>query len=185
MGRGLLAVWFYSESDRLRTGLANGTYSSITLPVWDDPGAAIRDHALAELQAASRIALDNAAHVCAGEVRAGCADAPEEPSWWESGLKFVEALWDIATLLPFSPANLVQDAWKLATGDLTPEELARTYELDLETVQGMWQALQEDPVEFGSPRTCAGCAADALTRTISPAGSLPSPGRGRRRSPAW
>lgn len=148
--------WFDSESDRLRTGLANGTYSSIRLPVWDDPGAAIRDNALAELQAA-RTALDNAAHVCAGEVRAGCADAPEEPSWWESGLKFVggifqgagEALWDIATLLPFSPANLVQDAWKLATGDLTPEELAKTYELDLETVQGMWHALQDDPVEFG------------------------------------
>lgn len=148
--------WFDSETSRLRGGLADGTYSSITLPVWDDPGAELRSNALAELEQA-RAALDNAAHVCAGEVRAGCADAPEEPAWWESGLKFVggifqgagEALWDLATMLPFSPANLIQDAWKLATGDLTPEELAKTYELDLETVQGMWDALRDDPVEFG------------------------------------
>lgn len=148
--------WFDSESDRLNTGLANGTYSSITLPVWNDPGNEIRSNALRELESA-RAALDNAAQVCAGEVRAGCADAPEEPSWWESGLKFVggifqgagEALWDIATMLPFSPANLIQDAWKLTTGDLTPEELAKTYELDLETVGDMFNALRDDPVEFG------------------------------------
>ena len=148
--------WFDSETNRLQNGLANGTYSSITLPTWDDPGDAIRQNAISELGKA-RAELDNAAHVCAGEVRAGCADAPEEPHWWESGLKFVggifqgagEAIWDIATMLPFSPANLIQDAWKLTTGDLTLEELRNTYELDVETVQGMWNALQDDPVEFG------------------------------------
>ena len=148
--------WFDSETTRLQTGLANGTYSSITLPVWSDPGNEIRGNAISELNAA-KATLDNAAQVCAGEVKAGCADAPEEPSWWESGLKFVggifqgagEALWDIATMLPFSPANLIQDAWKLATGELTPEELAKTYELDWETAVGMWDALREDPVEFG------------------------------------
>ena len=148
--------WFDSETNRLQTGLANGTYSSITLPVWNDPGNEIRGNAISEFNAA-KATLDNAAQVCAGEVKAGCADAPEEPSWWESGLKFVggifqgagEALWDIATMLPFSPANLIQDAWKLATGDLTPEELAKTYELDWETAVGMWDALREDPVEFG------------------------------------
>ena len=148
--------WFDSETNRLQNGLANGTYSSVTLPSWDDPGDAIRQNAIGELDKA-RAELDNAAHVCAGEVRAGCADAPEEPHWWESGLKFVggifqgagEAIWDIATMLPFSPANLIQDAWKLTTGDLTVEELRKTYELDLETVEGMWNALQDDPVEFG------------------------------------
>lgn len=148
--------WFDSETNRLQNGLANGTYSSITLPSWDDPGDAIRQNAISELGKA-RAELDNAAHVCAGEVRAGCADAPEEPHWWESGLKFVggifqgagEAIWDIATMLPFSPANLIQDAWKLTTGDLTLEELRKTYELDLDTVEGMWNALQDDPVEFG------------------------------------
>lgn len=140
----------------MQNGLANGTYSSIILPTWDDPGDAIRQNAISEFNQA-RAELDNAAHVCAGEVRAGCADAPEEPAWWESGLKFVggifqgagEAIWDIATMLPFSPANLIQDAWKLTTGDLALEELQKTYELDLETVQGMWNALQDDPVEFG------------------------------------
>lgn len=148
--------WFDSETHRLQTGLANGTYSTVTLPVWSDPGNEIRGNAISELDAA-RATLDDAAQLCADEVKAGCADAPEEPSWWESGLKFVggifqgagEALWDIATMLPFSPANLIQDAWKLATGDLTPEELAKTYELDWETAVGMWEALRDDPVEFG------------------------------------
>jgi hypothetical protein len=148
--------WFSSETDRLQTGLRNGTYSSITLPVWDDPGNPIRSEAIRQFNDALAT-LENAAQVCAGEVKAGCADAPEEPSWWESGLRFVggifqgagEALWDIATMLPFSPANLIQDAWALATGELTPEELAKTYELDWETAVGMWDALREDPVEFG------------------------------------
>ncbi len=139
-----------------RAKLAAGLYSSLTIVPFDDPGAAIRSHALAEL-AAARSALDNAAHVCAGEVRAGCADAPEEPNWLESGLRFVggifegagEALWDLATMMPFSPINLVNDAWKLATGELTPEELLARYELTLEQAKDMVDALRDDPVEFG------------------------------------
>lgn len=90
-------------------------------------------------------------------MRAACAAAPEEPSWWESGLKFVggifqgagEAVWDLLTISPFGVVNMVQDTWKLATGELTHEELMTKYELSLETVGDMWQALQDDPVEFG------------------------------------
>ena len=89
---------------------------------------------------AVRADLDNAAHVCAGEVRAGCADAPEEPNWLESGLKFVggifegagEAVWDLLTMVPFSPVNLVIDAYKLATGDLTPDEAVREMQREAE-----------------------------------------------------
>ncbi|MCY7402987.1 MAG: hypothetical protein LH477_18915, partial [Nocardioides sp.] len=74
-----------------------------------DGGSPIQQGAIAELDAA-RADLDNAAHVCAGEVKAGCADAPEEPNWLESGLKFVggilegagEAVWDLLTMVPFS-----------------------------------------------------------------------------------
>ena len=108
-----------------------------------------------------RADLDNAAHVCAGEVRAGCADAPEEPNWLESGLKFVggilegagEAVWDLLTMVPFSPVNMVIDSYKLATGDLTPEELMKKYELSAENAwdmaQGIYTGLTTDPIGFG------------------------------------
>ncbi|WP_374457035.1 putative T7SS-secreted protein [Nocardioides sp.] len=124
---------------------------------WGDP---IQKGALAEL-AAARADLDNAAHVCAGEVRAGCADAPEEPSWWESGLKFVggilegagEAVWDLLTMVPFSPVNMVMDSYKLATGDITPEELMKKYELSAENAwemaKGIYTGLTTDPIGFG------------------------------------
>ena len=136
--------------------LASGYYSSLTIIPFEDPGRAIRDNAVAQFNEA-KATLENAAHTCAGEVRAGCADAPEEPNWLESGLKFVggvlegagEAVWDLLTMTPFSPVNMVTDAYKVATGDLTPEELMKKYELSFETVEGMWNALQDDPMEFG------------------------------------
>ena len=114
---------------------------------WGDP---IQQEALRALQSA-RADLDNAAAICAGEVRAGCADAPEEPNWLESGLKFVggifegagEAVWDLLTMVPFSPVNLVIDSYKLATGDLTPEELAKKYELSVENGWAMAQGVAE------------------------------------------
>ena len=145
-----------AEVSDARAKLAAGVYSSLQITPFDDPGSAIRANALAEL-AAARAQLDNAAHLCAGEVRAGCAAAPEEPNWWESGLRFVggifegagEALWDLVTLTPFSTIDLVTDAWKLSTGDLTPEELLAKYELSLDQARDMFDALQEDPVEFG------------------------------------
>jgi glycerophosphoryl diester phosphodiesterase len=56
-------------------------------------------------------------------------------------------------MVPFSPVNLVIDAYKLATGDLTPEELAKTYELDVENAvdmaQGIYTGLTTDPIGFG------------------------------------
>lgn len=125
-----------------------------------DFGAPIQQEAVRALDAA-RAELDNAAHACAGEVRAGCADAPEEPNWLESGLKFVggilegagEAVWDLLTMVPFSPVNLVMDYYKLATGDITPEELGTKYELSVENAwdmaQGVYAGLTTDPIGFG------------------------------------
>ncbi|NYE36590.1 exonuclease VII small subunit [Nocardioides cavernae] len=125
-----------------------------------DYGDPIQQQALGDL-AAARADLDAAAQVCAGEVRAGCADAPEEPNWLESGLKFVggilegagEAVWDLLTMVPFSPVNLVIDGYKLATGDLTPEELATKYELSVESAvdmaRGIYTGLTTDPIGFG------------------------------------
>jgi hypothetical protein len=136
---------------------SGGTDQAEPFVDWGDP---IQQEALGALDAA-RADLDNAAAVCAGEVRAGCADAPEEPNWLESGLKFVggilegagEAVWDLLTMVPFSPVNLVMDAYKLATGDLTPEELMKTYELSAdnawEMAKGIYTGLTTDPIGFG------------------------------------
>ena len=136
---------------------SGGTDQAEPFVDWGDP---IQQEALGALDAA-KADLDNAAAVCAGDVRAGCADAPEEPNWLESGLKFVggifegagEAVWDLLTMVPFSPVNLVIDSYKLATGDLTAEELAKKYELSAENAwtmaQGIYTGLTTDPVGFG------------------------------------
>ena len=136
---------------------SGGTDQAEPFNDWGDP---IQQGALREL-ASARADLDNAAHVCAGEVKAGCADAPEEPNWLESGLKFVggilegagEAVWDLLTMVPFSPVNMVIDSYKLATGDITPEELMKKYELSAESAwdmaQGIYTGLTTDPIGFG------------------------------------
>ena len=143
---------------RMRSYWASGgTDQAVPFHDWGDP---IQQEALAEL-ASARADLDNAAHVCAGQVKAGCADAPEEPNWLESGLKFVggilegagEAVWDLLTMVPFSPVNMVIDSYKLATGDITPEELMKKYELSAENAwdmaQGIYTGLTTDPIGFG------------------------------------
>ena len=147
-----------SYMGRMRTYWSSGgTDQAEPFVDWGDP---IQQEALGALNAA-KADLDNAAAVCAGDVRAGCADAPEEPNWLESGLKFVggifegagEAVWDLLTMVPFSPVNLVIDSYKLATGDLTPEELMKKYELSAEDAwtmaQGIYTGLTTDPVGFG------------------------------------
>ncbi len=157
------------ESDRARTQYGSymegmrshwntgGTDLAQPFVDWGDP---IQQDALAELDAA-RADLDSAAHTCAGQVKAGCADAPEEPNWLESGLAFVggifegagEAVWDLLTMVPFSPVNMVIDSYRLATGDITPEELMKTYELSAESAidmaQGVYTGLTTDPIGFG------------------------------------
>ena len=149
---------YSSYMDRMRSYWSTGgTDQAQPFVDWGDP---IQQEALSEL-AAARADLDSAAHVCAGQVRAGCADAPEEPNWFESGLKFVggilegagEAVWDLLTMVPFSPVNMVMDAYKLATGDLTPEELMKKYELSAENAwdmaKGIYTGLTTDPIGFG------------------------------------
>jgi Papain fold toxin 1, glutamine deamidase len=134
---------------------AQGKMMTLTIEPFQDPGAVIRQGAVAEYQAA-RAAQDAAAQVCADGVRAGCAAAPEERSWLESGLAAVggffagagEAIWDLVTL-PGSPISLLSDGLDLATGHLTPEEMAVKYRLGVETVGDMLEALAEDPVAFG------------------------------------
>src|SRR6476469_4333988 len=143
---------------RMRTYWAGGgTDQAEPFVGWGEP---IQQEALRTMQTV-RSDLDHAAHTCAGEVRAGCADAPEEPNWLESGLKFVggilegagEAVWDLLTMVPFSPVNLVIDAYKLATGALTPEELMTKYELSAENAwdmaTGIYTGLTTDPIGFG------------------------------------
>jgi hypothetical protein len=149
---------YSSDMDQMRApGASGGPEPAPPYLDWGDP---IQQEALKELNAA-KADLDNAAHVCAGEVKAGCADAPEEPNWLESGLKFVggilegagEAVWDLLTMVPFSPVNMVIDSYQLATGDLTPEELMKKYELSAENAwdmaKGIYTGLTTDPIGFG------------------------------------
>lgn len=149
-----------ADVSQAKAKLASGEYSSLTIEPFQDPGKALRDNALSEL-AKAKADLENAAHLCAGQVRAGCADAPEEPEWWESGLRFVggvfqgagEAVWDLLTMVPFSPINMVIDFHSLATGDLTPEELAKKYELAgenaMDMAKGIYHGVTTDPMGFG------------------------------------
>ena len=90
--------------DQVANAAASGQVMTLTIIPFEDPGAAIRDNAVREFESA-KSELDAAAHTCADQVRTGCQDAPEEPGWLESGLRFVggvlegagEALWDLAT----------------------------------------------------------------------------------------
>jgi uncharacterized protein YukE len=132
-----------------------GTYT-LTIEPFTDPGQAVRDGAVRAYDTAVAD-LDHAAHLCADGVRAGCATAPAQRNWLESGLAFVggvllgagEAIWDLGQLLNRLQYGPVLDLVDLATGDLTPEELAAKKQLQVEQVQAMWTALRTDPLEFG------------------------------------
>ncbi|WP_188079052.1 putative T7SS-secreted protein [Actinotalea subterranea] len=146
-----------AETNRARQEAFDANpFAPLTLTPFHDPGEAIRDAAVASYEQA-RDTLDAAAQVCADGVRAGCTAAPEKRGWLESGLAFIggvfvgagEAIWDLLTIVPFSPVNMLQDSYALVTGDLTPEELAVKYRLSAEVPGQMLQALKDDPLEFG------------------------------------
>ncbi|NHC12938.1 putative T7SS-secreted protein [Motilibacter deserti] len=135
---------------------AQGTTLTLTIIPFSDPGQGVRDGALAEL-ASARAALDAAAHECAGEVRAGCADAPDKRNWLESAAAAVggvfvgagEALWDLGKLVTTPLWRPIADLQAVLSGDLTLEELAMRNRLTLEQAGALLQALKDDPVEFG------------------------------------
>lgn len=134
-----------------------GTYTLTILP-FVDPGQAIRDNATSTFETA-KSTLDGQAHTCADGVRAGCAGAPAKRNWLESGLAFVgdvfvgiwegvEGLAELA-MMPFTMiSDMLTDLTKLATGELTPEELAMKYQLKVEDAQAVLQAFLDDPVGF-------------------------------------
>jgi hypothetical protein len=134
---------------------ARGETMTLTILPFNDPGESIRNGALSAYSSA-KADLETAGHACATAVRAGCAAAPEKRKWWESGLAAIggffagagEAVWDLVTL-PGSPISLVMDSVDLATGNLTPEEMAVKYKLGIEQVGDILGALKDDPLEFG------------------------------------
>jgi hypothetical protein len=141
---------------RAAEAASQGRYRNVVVEPFHDSGQAIRDQALADL-AQARAELDAAAHRCADRVRAGCADAPEERNWLESGLAAVggflqgagEAVWELGTLVTMPQWKPAADMFDLATGHLTPEELAMRHQLTVEQAGAMVTALREDPLEFG------------------------------------
>lgn len=135
---------------------AAGQTFHLTILPFHDPGEEIRQAALSSF-ATTKQTLENAAHACAGRVRAGCAAAPEKRNWFESGLAFVggvfagagEAVFDLLEMgfnFTFGP---YVDLAKLATGELTPEELAMKNQMKVEDAQALFNAMKDDPVGFG------------------------------------
>ena len=145
--------------DNVQTAAAAGQHMTLTILPFHDPGAAIRQGALDEYASAKRD-LEAAAHTCADGVRAGCAAAPAKRKWYEKVGAAVggflegagEALMDLGKLAAFltNPAVFVfNDMMSDAMSGMTSEEIAAKYELKLEDAQGLLDALQEDPLEFG------------------------------------
>ena len=145
--------------DKVQTAAAAGQHMTLTILPFHDPGASIRQGALDEYASARRD-LEAAAHTCADGVRAGCAAAPAKRKWYEKVGAAVggflegagEALMDLGKLAAFltNPAVFVfNDMMADAMSGMTSEEIAAKYELKLEDAQGLLDALQEDPLEFG------------------------------------
>jgi hypothetical protein len=138
---------------------AAGQVMTLTIIPFQDPGDAIRDGATTEL-ASAKADLESAAHLCASGVRAGCAAAPEKRKWYESVGAAVggflkgagEALMDLGELANWlvNPIGaLTMSLLEDAQSGMTAEEIAAKWELKGEDAQGMLDALQEDPLEFG------------------------------------
>lgn len=133
-----------------------GTYTLTILP-FHDPGESIRAGAQQAYDEA-KTTLDGHAHTCADQVRAGCAGGPKKRNWFETGLAFVgdvfvgiwegvEGLADLV-MLPMTMLNeMLTDLSKLATGELTAEELAMKYQLKAEDAQALLTAVRDHPGE--------------------------------------
>ncbi|MFC4555651.1 putative T7SS-secreted protein [Georgenia faecalis] len=136
---------------------ASGELVNLTILPFSDPGQAVRSGARAEF-AAAKADLKAAAGVCAHEVRRGCDAAPPERNWFESGLRFVggvlagagEALWELGEMVVNLSLRPVFDLVDLATGNLTPEELAARNRMSIEQATAMLGALRDDPLAFGT-----------------------------------
>lgn len=132
-----------------------GTYT-LTIEPFHDSGAPIRAAAVSSL-ASARAALETAEHECARLVRAACDHAPASRNWLETGLAFVggvllgagEAVWELGSMLNHLQFGPLYDLIDLASGNLTPEELAAKNQLRIEQAQAMWNALKADPLGFG------------------------------------
>ncbi len=131
----------------------SGTYTLTILP-FSDPGEPIRASAV-KAYTDARTGLDGFGHTAADEVRGACSGAPAHRNWLESGLAFVgdvvgvfEAVVDLGKLaiLPMTLLNdLTSDLAALATGELTPEELATKYQPEAEDAQALFTAIKDHP----------------------------------------
>ncbi len=132
----------------------SGTYTLTILP-FSDPGEPTRASAV-KAYTDARTGLDGFGHTAADEVRGACSGAPAHRNWLESGLAFVgdvfvgvfEAVVDLGKLaiLPMTLLNdLTSDLAALATGELTPEELATKYQLKAEDAQALFTAIKDHP----------------------------------------
>lgn len=138
-----------------RESEAAGVPFTLTILPFADPGESVRAGAAAAFERA-QADVKAAGEVAAEGVRAGCAGAPASRSWWESGLAFVgdvfvgifegvEGLAKLAMLPITQLQDLIGDIADLATGRLTPAELAAKYQLKAEDAAAFAKAVWEHP----------------------------------------
>lgn len=148
-----------AKADHDRALAASTPDNPVPVLMVDDPGDAVRQGAVNELGSA-KADLDAAAHACASGVRRGCDAAPQKRHWWESVGAAIggflegagEALMDLGKLaawLTMPEFVVAQSLLSDAMSGMTAEEIAAKWELKLEDVGGMLDALRQDPLEFG------------------------------------
>ncbi len=140
----------------MREAATRGEAVTLTIEPFHDPGEPIRAQSLSEFQSA-KAALRSSAQSCAAEVRSGCSAAHPRRNWLETGLSFLgevvygagEAVYQLGKMLVDLQYGPINDLLKLASGELTPEELAMKNQLKVEQAQALWTAFTTDPVGFG------------------------------------
>ncbi len=134
---------------------AHGGVYTLTILPFSDPGEAVRAGAV-QAWTTAKTELETHAHTAADEVRAACAGAPGHRNWLETGLAFVgdvfvgvfEAVVDLGKLamLPMTMLNeVIGDLAKLATGELSADELAMKYRLKVEDAEALFTAIRDHP----------------------------------------
>lgn len=130
---------------------------------FSDPGDELRKNAL-EIFAAAKRGREDAARVCAADVRSACRNAPEKRNWLENrihaNLEILkgagEAVWELVEM-GFSKYNpqwqmtraMLRGIGLMDESDLTTEELKMQFQLDGEMLEQAWDAAKADPLEFG------------------------------------
>ncbi|MFI5622194.1 putative T7SS-secreted protein [Nocardioides sp. NPDC051685] len=145
--------------------IADGLAYPWAKEAFTDPGDELRKNAL-EIFAAAKRGREDAARICAVDVRSACRNAPEKRNWLENALHHGaevatgagEAVLDLVKIAFYgsvAPALPMVYSFEGALTDLglvdgrTTEEMLAKAELTAEDAENMWKAAKKDPKAFG------------------------------------